>query len=157
MSATGTALRSGELAQLAGVSSDTIRHYERMGILPKPPRTPAGYRMYGRDAVERVRLVRRALQLGFTLAELSDILRVRDKGGIPCRRVLQLTEEKLHSLARQIQELSRTQRYMRQVVREWRAQLRRTGPGKPAMLLHSLAGKPAPHSQSADHFKRRTK
>ena len=88
MSAPDKALRSGELAHLAGVSSDTVRHYERLGILPEPARIPSGYRIYSRTAVDRVRLVQRALQLGFTLSELSEILQTLDRGGIPCQRVL---------------------------------------------------------------------
>jgi DNA-binding transcriptional MerR regulator len=113
MNGTGTSLRSGDLARLTGLSSDTIRHYERLGILSESPRTASGYRMYGREAVDRVRLVQRALQLGFTLPELSEILRARDRGGVPCHRVFTMTEEKLRSLDQQIQELRRTQRYMR--------------------------------------------
>jgi len=155
MSATGTSLRSGELARLTGVSSDTIRYYERRGILSESPRTVSGYRMYGQDAIERVRLVQRALQLGFTLAELSEILQVRDRGGVPCHRVLNLTEEKLCSLERQIQELRRTQRYMRQLVRQWRVKLAHTKPGSKALLLHSLADKPVPRAKSMDNFRRR--
>ena len=80
-----------------GVSSDTIRHYERFGSLRKAPRTSGGYRMYGREAVDRVRLVQRALQLGFTLSELSEILKVRDGDGAPWQRVLGSTQEKLRS------------------------------------------------------------
>lgn len=156
MSATPHALRSGQLASLAGVSPDTVRYYERIGVLPQSPRTASGYRMYPRDAVNRVLLVRRALQLGFTLKELTGILRVRDGGGAPCHRVLSLTEAKLRSLEHQIQELRRTQRYMRQLVRQWRLQLSHTPPGTKAMLLHSLADKPMPHPKSgSDNFKRR--
>jgi MerR family copper efflux transcriptional regulator len=157
MSAPGTSLRSGELARLSGVSADTIRHYERMGILPESPRTASGYRMYGRDAVDRVRLAQRALQLGFTLAELSEILQVRDSGGAPCHRVLSMTEEKLGSLELQIQELRRTQRYMRQLVRQWRVKLAHTNPGSKAMLLHSLADKATLRAKPANNLKRRTK
>jgi DNA-binding transcriptional MerR regulator len=83
MAATSNGLRSGELARLTGLSPDTIRHYESVGVLPAPHRTAAGYRVYAHDAVDRVLLVQRALQLGFTLAELSEILRVRDTGGRP--------------------------------------------------------------------------
>jgi len=155
MSAAGTSLRSGELARLTGVSSDTIRYYERRGILSESPRTVSGYRMYGQDAIERVRLVQRALQLGFTLAELSEILQVRDRGGVPCHRVLKMTEEKLCSLEQQIQELRCTQRYMRQLVRQWRVKLAHTKPGNKAMLLHSLADKPVPRDKSVDKFRRR--
>jgi DNA-binding transcriptional MerR regulator len=144
MGRTSASYRSGEVARLAGVSADTLRHYERLGILPKAPRSPSGYRLYGTDAVERVRMVQAALPLGFTLDELSEILRVRDNGGAPCRRVLNLTEAKLRSLEQQIKELRTTQRYMRDLVREWRAKLEETSPGRQAKLLHSLADRQLP-------------
>jgi DNA-binding transcriptional MerR regulator len=135
-------LRSGDLSRLTGVSADTLRHYERLGILPPSPRTNGGYRIYSDAAVERVRLVQRTLQLGFSLAELSDILRTRDNGAVPCHRVLTLTEEKLHSLGQQIEELQRTQNYMRKLVRDWRKKLKQTPPCSKAMLLHSLMDEP---------------
>jgi len=151
-------LRSGELAQLAGVSADTIRHYERVGILQQAPRSSSGYRIFGRDSVERVRLVRRALRLGFTLAELSEILAVRDRGGAPCRRVLNLTEEKLRRLNREIEDLQGTQRYMQGLVREWRTKLEQYGAKTPsgckALLLHSLTDQKLP-SHATRPFKRR--
>jgi MerR family regulatory protein len=64
MADTAKPLRSGELAQLKGESPDTIRHYERIGILRALPRPPAGYRMYSRDTIDRVRLVQGPLQFG---------------------------------------------------------------------------------------------
>ena len=112
-------------------------------------------RMYRHDASDRVRLVQRALQLGFTLSELSEILKVRDGGGVPCHRVLSLTEEKLRSLERQIEELQRTERYMKQLVRQWRVKLAKTKPGAKALLLHSLAGKTPTSRSSKDNIKRR--
>ena len=142
MSGPDGSLRCGDLAHRTGVSPDTIRYYERIGILPESPRTSGGYRMYGKKAVDRVRLVRRALQLGFSLSELSEILRVRDAGGVPCQRVLTLTEQKLHSLEQQINELRRTQRYLKQIVRQWRMRLGRTRPGHKALLLESLEDRP---------------
>ena len=83
-------LRAGELARLCGVSTDTLRHYERVGVLARPLRTRAGYRQYPAEALLRVRVVRRALAIGFTLAELSKILRTRDRGGAPCREVREI-------------------------------------------------------------------
>ena len=147
-------LRSGELARLTGVSADTLRHYERLGILPTSQRTNGGYRMFPASAVDRVQLARRALQLGFSLKELSEILRTRDNGGAPCHHVLALAEEKLQSLGQQIQDLQRTQDYMRQLVRDWRKKLKRTPPGNKAMLLHSLVAKPKTKS---NNLKRRTR
>ncbi len=72
-------LGCGELARLAGLSPDSIRHYERIGILPAAPRNGSGYRRYGEDALPRVRMVRSALQMGFTLRGLAEILRARDR------------------------------------------------------------------------------
>jgi len=70
-------VRSGELARLAGVSTDTLRHYERLGLLPKAQRTEGGYRQYTAQSLERVRLIRRALTIGFSLPELTVILKMR--------------------------------------------------------------------------------
>src|ERR1700760_1761789 len=79
-------LRSGELAQLAGVSRDTLRHYERMGLLPKAQRSAKGYRRYAPEALERVRLIRGALAIGFTVQELHEVFEARDRGVAPCER-----------------------------------------------------------------------
>ena len=147
-------LRSGELARLTGVSADTLRHYERLGILPTSQRTNGGYRMFPASAVERVQLAQRALELGFSLKELSEILRNRDSGGVPCHRVLNLTEEKLYLLGQRIQELQQTQGYMRKLVRDWRKKLKHTPPGSKAMLLHSLVDKPKAKSVE-DNLQRR--
>jgi DNA-binding transcriptional MerR regulator len=135
-------LRSGELARLTGVSADTLRHYERLGILPTSQRTTSGYRIFNASAVETVQLTQRALQLGFSLKELSEILRTRESGGVPCQRVLGLTEEKLRLVGEQIEELRRTEDYLRELVRDWRAKLRRIPPGSRAGLLHSLVDRP---------------
>jgi MerR family copper efflux transcriptional regulator len=119
-------MRSGELARLTGLSADTLRHYERLGVLPTSQRTSGGYRIFPASAIERVHLVQRALQLGFSLKELSEILRTSDRGCAPCQHVLNLTEEKLLFLGRQIHELQRTHDYMRTLVRDWRKKLKRT-------------------------------
>jgi DNA-binding transcriptional MerR regulator len=156
VTAAKTNLRSGELARITGVSVDTIRHYERLGILPKAQRTPSGYRLYAPDAVERVQLARRAIQLGFSLGELAEILQTRDKGGAPCHRVLALAEGKLRSLEQQIEELRRTQIYMRRLVRDWRRKLKHTPQGNKAMLLHSLVDRPRTTSGS-NNLKRRSR
>jgi DNA-binding transcriptional MerR regulator len=115
-----TSVRSGEMAELTAVSADTLRYYERIGILARIPRTTSGYRLYSRDAVVRVRVVRGALQMGFTLAELATIFRVCDSDDVPSQSMLDMTREKLRSIEGQIEELRRTERYMRQILREWR-------------------------------------
>lgn len=135
-----TPLRSGELARLTGVSADTLRHYEKLGILPTSPRSESGYRLFSASAVERVQLVQRSLQLGFSLKELSEILRTHDGGGAPCHRVLNLAEKKLRFLEKEIRELRQTRSYMTKLVRAWRTELKHTAPGTKAKLLHSLVG-----------------
>jgi len=155
MAAAGKPLRSGELARLAGVSADTIRHYERLRVLPCAPRSESGYRMYPPGAMDRVQLVQRALQIGFSLAELSDIFQTRDSGGAPCRRVLSLAEEKLGALGKQIRELRRTERRLRALIRDWRSRLARTSRGKKAMLLQTLSSTSALRSRQAGNLKRR--
>ena len=81
------------------MSTDTLRLYEKKGLLPKARRSGNGYREYSEDARQRAaRLVRQAVAIGFTLAELAQILRVRDQGGIPCRDVRALGGRKLEAL-----------------------------------------------------------
>ena len=73
-------LRVGELAEAVGATSDTIRYYERAGLLPPPRRTPAGYRTYDVLAVDRLRFIQGAQRLGLRLADIRDLLSVRDTG-----------------------------------------------------------------------------
>jgi len=135
-----TTLHSGGLAKVTGVSPDTIRHYEKIGVLPKASRTEAGYRLYAESAVERVLVVRRALRIGFTLAELADVLKTRDAGGAPCQRVYKLAKEKLKGVSAEMMALKKTERYLKQVLSDWERRMRRTRPGQRSNLLHSLTG-----------------
>jgi MerR family transcriptional regulator, copper efflux regulator len=146
-------LYSGGLAKAAGVSPDTIRHYEKVGVLPKASRTDSGYRLYPASAVERVLVVQRALRIGFTLAELGEVLRVRDAGGAPCQRVYKLAQGKLKGVSAEIAALKRTERYLKQVLADWERRLRRTRPGQPSRLLHSLSGAGG-RDRKANHLRR---
>jgi DNA-binding transcriptional MerR regulator len=136
--ATPRYLRSGELAKLTGVSTDTLRHYERMRVLTRPPRTSAGYRQYPPEAVDRVRLVRRAIAIGFSLDELARILHVRNQGGAPCRQVHALAIDKLAQLDRQISDLIALRGQLRSIVAQWGERLNRTPEGQRAGLLEAL-------------------
>src|SRR5437660_11121134 len=104
-------LRSGALAKASGLSPDSIRHYERIGVLPRASRTQSGYRVYPASALQRVLVVQRALRIGFTLAELAEVLKARDAGGAPCRRVYHLAQEKLKGIAADTEALKRNERY----------------------------------------------
>ena len=133
---------------MTGVSTDTLRHYERMQVLPLPRRTSAGYRQYPPEAAVRVRLVRRAMALGFSLKELSEILAVRDRGGIPCRQVQALALQKLAELDRQINDLVALRGHMQKIVAEWERRLNITPNGQPARLLETLILPPSREDES---------
>lgn len=138
-----------ELGRLTGLSPDSIRHYERVGIVPKAPRTAAGYRRYSQESLERVRLAQSALKIGFTLRELAEVFRVRDAGGAPCQHVFKMTQQKLDDVVTQIAELRRTEKYMRRVLRSWATLLAKAGPRNRALLLRSLPQAGAPRRRSS--------
>jgi DNA-binding transcriptional MerR regulator len=77
-------MKIGEVATAADVSIDTVRFYERRGVLPAAPRTPSGYRIYTDATVERIRLARRLQGLGLTLDEVVDALHAHDRGAATC-------------------------------------------------------------------------
>jgi MerR family copper efflux transcriptional regulator len=131
-------LHSGGLAKATGVSPDTIRHYEKIGVLPRASRTESGYRLYPESAVERVLVVQRALRIGFSLAELAEVLKARDAGGAPCQRVFELAQQKLAGIRTDITTLKQTECYLDRVLTDWKSRVRRAGKGQKAHLLHSL-------------------
>ena len=131
-------MRSGELATRTGVSTDTLRHYERLRLLPKPPRSSGGYRRYPEQAVDRVRLIRGGLSLGFSLADLRDILEIRDRGEVPCCETLEIGRTKLRQINRQIEELLRMRTVLQGTLKEWERRLGRSVQGRPARLLEHL-------------------
>jgi MerR family transcriptional regulator, copper efflux regulator len=99
-------VRIGQLAAQTGYSVRTIRFYEQSGLLPTPRRTPAGYRCFDQDAVTRLRFVRSAQALGLSLAEIAEVLRVRDHDGPPCSYVAQLLDTHISALDARIEELT---------------------------------------------------
>jgi len=134
-----TYMRAGELARAAGVSTDTLRHYERKGVLPRPRRSPNGYREYAAESLARVLLVRRALTFGFTLDELARVLRARERGGAPCREVRALAASKLAGVEARLRELASLRDELRATLDEWDSRLSKTAAGERARLLESLA------------------
>ena len=131
-------MRSGQLARQTGVSTDTLRHYERLGLLPLPQRTAGNYREYPPTSPQRVELIRRALTIGFSLPELKTILAVRDKGGAPCRHVRDLLCSKIHNLDEQIRNLVSLRAEMNRLSGEWDKRLQQTKPGQVARLLENV-------------------
>lgn len=98
-------LRIGELAGLLGINPKTIRYYEQIGLLPAPRRTPAGYRLYGAADRERLRFIGQAKALGLTLAEIGEILSLRDGGACPCSHVCGVLDHKLAAIDAQLRTL----------------------------------------------------
>jgi MerR family transcriptional regulator, copper efflux regulator len=153
-------LRAGALARMAGVSTDTLRVYEKRGLLPRPGRAANGYREYTVEALTRVRVVRQALALGFTLGELARVFRVRDQGGAPCRDVRALAGAKMERLDETLAELGRARERLRAVLRRWDEILAATPQGARAALLHALeglveAGEPSPFVPASLRRRRR--
>jgi len=148
-------LSSGELADLAGVSRDTLRHYERKGVLPRPLRSHNAYRQYPPEALQRVQLVRRALSVGFTLDELAKVLKVRDAGGAPCEEVRRLAAQKLLNVQDQLRELTKLRDDLQETIKEWDTRLARRPGGRRANLLESLSVDPNPAKRSHRSIKRK--
>ena len=146
-------MRSGQLARLTGVSCDALRHYERLGLLPRPPRTAANYREYPTSSQPRVELIRRAVAIGFSLTELQGILAVRDQGGAPCLQVRSLMRSKLREMDEQIRKLASQRKELRQMLKDWGRRLRRTRRGQAALLLEAVP--PRACSRVASTFPKR--
>ena len=105
-----TSLTIGQLARRAGVGVETVRFYEREGLLKEPARRPSGYRQYDEGVVDRLRFIRRAKQLGFTLNEIKELLSLRIDPSTTCADVKSRAEAKLDDIAAKIRTLQRMKR-----------------------------------------------
>lgn len=103
-------MRISELSEHTGVPAKTIRYYEEMGLLPTPTRKPNGYREYREVDVDRLKLVAGARRLDFSLAEISEIIDLRDRRIAPCGVLLDLLNQKAEEISQRISELQRVQK-----------------------------------------------
>ena len=152
-------LRSGELAQRTGVSADTLRAYERRGLLPPASRSSNGYRLYPAEAVARVELIQAGLAFGFTLSELGRFLGARRAGSPPCREVRDAAKARLREIEGAVAELQGLHEALTELVEEWDRRLKSAGasPRRPLGLLETLprsAVRRAGASVSARRFSR---
>jgi MerR family transcriptional regulator, copper efflux regulator len=131
-------LTVGQIAARAGVSADTIRYYERLGVVPKASRTAAGYRQYPESVIARIALVRNAQRFGFSLRQIAGFLRVRERGGKPCHEVRATAQRLLEAVDRQIAELTVARDQMRETLQNWDARLASAPVHEPARLLETL-------------------
>lgn len=134
-------LNIGQLAQRSGTPRDTLRYYERVGLLAPTERSGSGYRRYDESAENRLAFIRRAQALGLTLAEIGDIINVADQGGVPCEHVQATLRDRLHEVDARIAEL----RQLRRGIAELLAKVPQASPkqgkrGKPCVcgLIESM-------------------
>lgn len=114
----------GDLARLAGVKSDSVRFYERNGLLPNPSRGPNGYRVYTPATLAQLRFIKKAQSLGFSLAEIKRILRLRGRSDC-CRSVVSMAEATLEETERKLREIRRFATGLRKNLNLWERELGR--------------------------------
>jgi len=125
-------LTIGKLAAAANVNVETIRFYQRQGLLPEPPRPPGSIRRYSRSLIERIEFIKRAKQVGFTLKEIAGLLTLGDGH---CKQVQQLAEVKLEKIETKLKDLS----LMRDALSELLVQCREQGDSAHCSLVERLA------------------
>ena len=111
-----------EAARRAGVSPPTIRYYEQIGLLPKPPRSDAGYRRYTEAIVEELRFIRKAQAIGFSLEEIGRILQLARAGEKPCGHVLTLVHQHLEAIDERIRRLQKFRKQLAADLSKWEKQ-----------------------------------
>src|SRR5438105_1942923 len=127
-------LRIGQVARQAGVGVETVRFYERQGLLDKPARKDSGYREYGDDVVSRLRFIRRAKELGFSLKEIAELIALRFDPDTTCALVKQRAESKVADIEAKMRDLQRMKRALAQLA----ASCRGSGPVRECSILEAL-------------------
>ena len=115
MAKTASEFTIGELSRRTGVNVETIRYYEKTGAMPNPPRTLAGYRLYGENLLNRLTFIRRCRQLGFAMTEIHDLLGLVDAHGYTCAEVQTLTLEHAEMVKRKIRDLKSLEKTLRSI------------------------------------------
>ena len=109
-------LKTGELARQAGVNVETLRFYEREGLLPEPPRRTSGYREYPPDTVQRIRFIQRGKELGFTLREIKGLLELRVDPDTTCVELRDRATDKLADVKQKIADLKAIERALKKLI-----------------------------------------
>ena len=119
-------LKIGIVAKRTGLSIDTIRFYEKQGLLQSPTRSEGGFRLFQEKDIENLRLIRSGQSLGFSLDEIRELLSVRNGMSAPCSEVKLLLEQKLHSVREKIRELTSMEQEIATALHECKQALRKT-------------------------------
>lgn len=109
-------LTIGQLAKKARVNVETVRYYERRGLIPKPPRRDSGYRQYSQDTVARIKFIKRAKELGFSLMEISELLYLRVDPDTSCGDVKRRAEVKIADIKEKIRALQKVKKALTKLV-----------------------------------------
>jgi DNA-binding transcriptional MerR regulator len=133
-------LSIGRLAKEAGVHRETLRYYERIGLLAPDVRSQAGYRLYGARGAQRLRFIKRAQGFGFSLEEIRELLSLRPESARSCDRVMAMLDRKLEELSRRIAEMRRFQKEL-STYRSRCAEALEDGAACPLIVDVSRAGK----------------
>jgi DNA-binding transcriptional MerR regulator len=112
-------LKIGEVSKLSGIGIEALRFYEKGGLLDRPTRTASGYRVYGRDVLERLAFIKRAQMLGFTLDEIKQIIVEKRAGQSPCRNVREVVRRRLDELDERMREMRRYRNELAKALKEW--------------------------------------
>jgi MerR family mercuric resistance operon transcriptional regulator len=131
---TGDGLTIGQVARQASVNVETLRYYERRGLIPAPPRRASGYRQYPARTVARIRFIKRAQELGFSLREISGLLALRVDPGTTCADVRTRAEAKIAEIEEKIRDLRR----MRMALERLASACRGKGPTSDCPILEEL-------------------
>jgi DNA-binding transcriptional MerR regulator len=113
-------LKVGMAAKAAGVGVQTLHYYEHLGLLAKPQRSTANYRLYSPDAIRRVKFIKKAQAIGLTLEETKQILDLKEHGRAPCSKVAELGERHLREIDMRLAELRKYRRAMADALNDWR-------------------------------------
>jgi DNA-binding transcriptional MerR regulator len=112
------ALTVSHLAEQAGLSADTVRYYERLGLLPPPARTPAGYRQYDEDAARRLRFIKGAQRVGLRLREIGELVSAMDEGECPCPETETLLRQRMAEIDAEMVRLAEVRGELARLVDE---------------------------------------
>ncbi|HEX8492113.1 MAG TPA: MerR family DNA-binding protein [Pyrinomonadaceae bacterium] len=112
-------LKIGDVSKLSGIGIEALRFYEKSGLLEKPARTYSGYRMYGRDVLERLAFIKQAQTLGFSLDEIRRIVADARAGQSPCDEVREIVRQRLEELDERMREMRRYRKELSETLAEW--------------------------------------
>jgi DNA-binding transcriptional MerR regulator len=112
-------LKIGDVAKLSGIGIEALRFYEKSGLLERPARTESGYRMYGREVLERLAFIKQSQALGFSLDEIKQIIEDARKGKSPCAEVRAIVRHRLEELDERMREMRRYRKELSETLEEW--------------------------------------